>query len=118
MLKNFLLGIGGLVFPNGDQQVPFQPQFCQNARVFQDLEFYETFLFNSLPALDFVGLVQAVCCLVTSRTKKQIAYKTAHNEIFTVELYHNMILVLIHMLSSGRKNKLRHKGDILPFTQH
>ena len=32
ILNNFLLGIGGFVFPNGDQKVPFQPYFRQNIR--------------------------------------------------------------------------------------
>jgi len=38
ILKNFLLGVGGFVFPNGDQKVPFQPHFRQNTRLFQDPE--------------------------------------------------------------------------------
>ena len=38
ILKNFLLGVGGFVFPNGDQKVLFQPHFRQNTRLFQDPE--------------------------------------------------------------------------------
>ena len=36
ILKNFLLGVGGFVFPNGIKKVTFQPHFRQNTRLFQD----------------------------------------------------------------------------------